>query len=282
MTDGSVTVELVGPSLSWTSSGATMSGERRLWTMRSASRSYLATPSPGSRFSTLNVATAARALRRLRRLAGQPAGDDHGGLRDEELEVCKRVVEDADRIGLERVADVYVRRWRPARRRGGSARVRVVRPQDDAPREVRARPALRPRPGSRRKSLVGPTTSASETAISIPSRLSQKSRPSSEGSKSTPPVSTSPDASSSITSSGGRRSTPTTVVAGSVFPVEVDGHSQARGSQLSRGQVFRRSTGRNSATVPRTVTAAPTGAVRPKTRMPSEVAGSASGVGSWT
>ena len=47
-----------GPSLSCTSSSATMSGARRLSTIRSASRANFAAGSTGDRFSTLNVAIA--------------------------------------------------------------------------------------------------------------------------------------------------------------------------------------------------------------------------------
>ena len=53
----SVVPSLVGPLLSWISSSATMSGDLRLLTMSPASSANFASASPGSRFSTLKVAT---------------------------------------------------------------------------------------------------------------------------------------------------------------------------------------------------------------------------------
>ena len=57
---------LVGPLLSWTSSTEIRSGERRLSTITSASAANFAGGSPGSRFSTLNVATRSARPRRRR------------------------------------------------------------------------------------------------------------------------------------------------------------------------------------------------------------------------
>ena len=117
----------------------------------------------------------------------------------------------------------------------------------------------------------------------MPSRVSQKSRPSFAGSK-VPLVSTLPLASSSITWSGGTRPpVPTTVAGGSGFPEEstvIDGEPES--SVVVRFPVDA-PPGRNSWTRPLTLSASPTltvGVDEVKTKMPSEVAGSESGLGS--
>ena len=132
------------------------------------------------------------------------------------------------------------------------------------------------------KAFVGPTATGLFSWTRIPSRLSQKSSPSLAGSK-TPLVSTSPLASSSITVLGGiRPPVPTTVVAGSAFPCEstvTDGKASSVVVRLAVDAP----PGRNSWTRPFTLTASPTltdGADDVKTKIPSEVAGSASGLGS--
>jgi hypothetical protein len=115
--------------------------------------------------------------------------------------------------------------------------------------------------------------------------LSQKSMPSFAGSK-TPLVSTSPVASSSITSVGGTRPpVPTTVAAGSGFPLERTVVVGVLSSVVERFGLDE-PPGLNSVTKPFTFTASPTftddGADDVKTKMPSDVASSESGLGSCT
>lgn len=132
------------------------------------------------------------------------------------------------------------------------------------------------------KEFVGPTTWASVMEIRSPSRDSQKSSPSVAGSNAVAVVSTSPLASSSITVDGGTRPpAPTTTGAGSGCPEAVTVTVGSVSSVMVR--LVAVPPGRNSATVPVTVTASPTtavGAVRVNTNRPSLVAGSASGLGS--
>ena len=143
---------------------------------------------------------------------------------------------------------------------------------------------LSPTIGVSPKLFVGPRATASFTWTRMPSRLSQKSRPSSPGSK-LPLVSTLPSVVSfSITWFGGTRPpVPTTVGSGSKLPLEstfVVGLPES--SVVVRLPVVA-PPGRNSCTRPRTLTESPTetlGADEVKTKMPSEVAGSASGLGS--
>ena len=113
------------------------------------------------------------------------------------------------------------------------------------------------------------------------SRLSQKSRPSCAGSK-VPLVSTFPVASSSITSPGGTRPPgPTSVEAGSGLPLE---RTEIVSGDPSSVVVSPAVSALNSLTRPPTWTASPTAtaaaAAPPKTKIASEVAGSASGLGS--
>src|SRR5215212_3402101 len=106
--------------------------------------------------------------------------------------------------------------------------------------------------------------------------------PSAAGSNA-PLVSTSPVASSSITVVGGTRPpAPTTVGAGSGLPLERTTTVGAPSCVVVRF-VEPAPPGRNSATVPVTDTASPTetaGADDVNTKMPSDVASSASGAGS--
>jgi hypothetical protein len=106
--------------------------------------------------------------------------------------------------------------------------------------------------------------------------------PSVAGSK-VPLVSTEPFASSSMTRFGGTRPpAPSTVAAGRLFPVERSAIEGEISSVVVRLFTPSLPPGRNSLTVPVTWTEAPTvtvGAESVKTRMPSEVASTASGVG---
>src|SRR5690242_17208899 len=128
--------------------------------------------------------------------------------------------------------------------------------------------------------FVGPTTCGSSSSTSMPSSDSQKSMPWVAGSN-VLRVSTSPVEVLSITVLGGTRPPgPTRVGAGTGLPCE---------STLTVGDpisvtVSPVAPGRNSCTLPATVTASPTAtaaaAVLPKTAIPSLVAGSVSGLGS--
>src|SRR5439155_468025 len=117
---------------------------------------------------------------------------------------------------------------------------------------------LSPIAGVSPKALVGPTATALSSWTRMPSRVSQKSRPSFAGSK-VPLVSTLPPASSSITWSGGTRPpVPTTVAGGSGFPEErtvMDGEPES--SVVVRFPVDE-PPGRNSWTRPLTLSASPT------------------------
>src|SRR5574341_2693520 len=108
--------------------------------------------------------------------------------------------------------------------------------------------------------------------------------PSLAGSK-TPLVSTAPLASSSITSPGGTRPpVPTTVAAGSGLPDDSTVTAGPVSSVVVR-LVPVAPPGRNSETRPPTTTESPTatvGAAEVNTNSPSEVAGSLSGLGSWS
>src|SRR6266545_4463888 len=122
------------------------------------------------------------------------------------------------------------------------------------------------------KALEGPVATGLLSWSRMPSRLSQKSMPSLA-------------ASSSITSVGGTRPpVPTTVGAGSGLP---DDSTVTDGPVISvvvRLVAPSAPPGRNSDTRPPTTTASPTatvGAEELNTNSPSEVAGSASGLGSW-
>lgn len=70
VTSAATTPSFLAPSLSWTSSIATMSGDARWSTMPAASLSNLLCGSVGSRFSTLYVATASSSFFCLRVTSG--------------------------------------------------------------------------------------------------------------------------------------------------------------------------------------------------------------------
>jgi hypothetical protein len=108
--------------------------------------------------------------------------------------------------------------------------------------------------------------------------------PSSAGSK-TPLVSTFPVESLSMTSDGGTRPpVPTTVAAGSAFPLERTVTDGEVISVVVRFAVLE-PPGRNSTMFPLTSTESPTVTLaapdEPKTKRPSDVSGSPSASGSW-
>ncbi len=136
---------------------------------------------------------------------------------------------------------------------------------------------------SSRNELVGPVTCGWLMPSHMPSSDSQKSRPSVAGSN-VPVVSTSPLESSSITVDGGTRPPGPTIVGAGTDAAPVTVIVGLVSSVVVRLSVPPEPPGRNSATVPLTVTASPTftvGAELVKTNRPSLVAGSASGCGSW-
>ncbi len=130
--------------------------------------------------------------------------------------------------------------------------------------------------------FVGPTATGMPRSSRIISRLSQKSIPSVVASK-VPLVSTSPVASLSITSVGGTRPPgPISVAGGSGFPADRTVMVSGATSSVFVSPV---APGRNSLTRPPTWRLSPTktvGAELVKTKIASDVATFASGLGSWT
>ena len=281
VTSAATTPSLVGPVLSWTSSSATRSGLARLVTICPASASNLAGGSPGSRFSTLKVADR-QLVRPLRAgpLPRQLSTGDGRGRGDEQLEVAEGVVEHADGGAGQRVADVRGRDRRQHVVEDDPLRVGVGGAQHDAAAGAAQRTRRPAPPAARRSRWSGRPRRRRRAAAACPPATPRSPARRSAGSKSTPGASTSPVASSSTTAPGGTRPPgPTTVGAGTAAGAG-DGHR--RRGQLGGGEVGRVAPpGRNSATVPVTVTASPTatlGAAAVKTSRPSLVPGSASGL----